>query len=74
MITLVPKMDNPKGLQDFRPISLCNVQYKIISKILASRLRPIMAKIISEAQGAFIQGHRSSDNIIIAKEFFHQMR
>lgn len=48
MITLVPKADNPKGLQDSRPISLCNVQYKIISKILPSCFRPIMAKIILE--------------------------
>lgn len=61
MITLVPA-DNPKGLQNSRPISLSNVQYKIIPKILPSRFRPIMAK-----------KNLSSDNIKIEKEFFHQM-
>ena len=48
-ITLIPKVDNPKIVAQFRPISLCNVIYKILSKVLVNRLKPILNSIISEA-------------------------
>src|SRR3954463_7329064 len=56
---------------DYRPISLCNVVYKIISKCLANRLKPHLPDYIHPAQQAFIEGRRICDNIIIAQEITH---
>lgn len=73
LITLVPKKQNASKLTNFRLISLCNVLYKTISKILTDILHPLMGKFILEAQGAFLPGRRTMDNIIIVKELFHMM-
>ena len=56
---------------DYRPISLCNVIYKIIAKSLANCLKPHLLDYIDPAQQAFIEGRRMSDNIIIAQEISH---
>ena len=48
-ITLIPKVNNLESMTEFRPISLCNVIYKILSKVIANRLKPILNSIISEA-------------------------
>ena len=55
-IVLIPKIQFPEQLKDFRPISLCNVIYKVVSKCLVNRLRPILEDIISPNQSAFIPG------------------
>uniref|UniRef100_A0A1J3K9V2 Uncharacterized protein n=1 Tax=Noccaea caerulescens TaxID=107243 RepID=A0A1J3K9V2_NOCCA len=55
-ICLIPKINNPTLMKDMRPISLCSVHSKIISKILCDRLKTILPQIISDTQGAFVSG------------------
>jgi hypothetical protein len=70
-IALIPKKLVTTVPTDFRPISLCNVIYKIIAKCIANRLKPHLPDYIHPAQQAFIQGRRISDNIIVAQEISH---
>ena len=73
-ICLIPKTDRPEPMTEFRPISLCNVGYKIISKILSSGLKLILPKIISETQTAFVAERLITDNILVAQEMIHALR
>lgn len=65
-IVLVPKIQNATEFQHFRPISLCNFTYKIISKIIAQRLKIFLLRLISPNQGAFVKGRWIADNTILA--------
>ncbi|XP_010481107.1 PREDICTED: uncharacterized protein LOC104759943 [Camelina sativa] len=72
-ICLIPKVSQPSEVRDYRPISLANVAYKIISKALAERLKPWLNDIISTNQSAFIPGRMITDNILIAHELIHSL-
>jgi hypothetical protein len=72
-IVLIPKNCNPCSVMDFRPISICNVLYKIISKVMANRLKRALPHIISHSQSAFILGRLITNNILAAYETMHTM-
>jgi hypothetical protein len=67
-IVLIPKSNEAANLKDYRPISLCNVVYKVISKCIANRLSPILDEIIVPTQSAFIPGRMITDNALMAFE------
>lgn len=73
-LVLIPKVPVPEKLSQFRPISHCNLCLKIITKILANRLKPILDQIITPHQFAFIPGHLIQDSIIVAHEAFHHLK
>ena len=58
----------------FRPISLCNVLLKIITKTMVLRLKEVMNKLIGPAQSSFIPGRLSTDNILVVQEAVHSVR
>lgn len=62
-------MKNPLKVIDYRPISCCNVIYKIISKIITNRIKPVLNDLVDMNQSAFIPGRQISDNILLAQEF-----
>ena len=74
LVVLIPKVDNPSRMKEFCPISLCNVIYKIITKVVVERLRPFLQDIIGPLQGGFIPGRGAPDNIIVTQEVLHFMK
>ncbi|XP_009105566.2 uncharacterized protein LOC103831423 [Brassica rapa] len=73
-ICLIPKTTKPSEMSQFWPISLCNVSYKIISKVLCQRLKKVLPDKISETQSAFVAGKQISENVMIAQKIFHVLR
>lgn len=74
VIALIPKVECPQSIKEFRPISLCTTVYKAITKLLANRLKPIMPILVLPQQSSFVQGRSIIDNVIIGQELVHAMR
>ncbi|XP_062151970.1 uncharacterized protein LOC133860363 [Alnus glutinosa] len=72
-IMLIPKFSSPSWLTNYRPISLSNVLYKLIAKVLVNRLKLVLPHAISPEQSAFILGRLITDNILVAFETLHTM-
>ncbi|KAL0354347.1 UNVERIFIED_CONTAM: hypothetical protein Sangu_1016000 [Sesamum angustifolium] len=66
LLTLIHKVRTPHSVAEFRPISCCNVIYKVITKILVSRIRESLDLLISPSQNAFVPGRLISDNVFLA--------
>ena len=73
-IALIPKIGKPRKVTEFKPISLCNVIYRIVTKTIANRLKHILHNVISPTQSAFIPNRLITDNIIIKYECLHKIR
>ncbi|XP_057424948.1 uncharacterized protein LOC130718376 [Lotus japonicus] len=73
LVALIPKVDVPTYFRELRPISLCNVMYKIITKVLVLRLRTCLQEIVGPLQSSFIPERGTSDNAIILQEVAHFM-
>lgn len=68
---MIPKDKGTTNFSRFRPISLCNTSYKLITKIIANRIKKILPVIIPENQGGFIKGRKILDNIVLVQDAIH---
>ncbi|GKV28130.1 hypothetical protein SLEP1_g37215 [Rubroshorea leprosula] len=73
-IVLIPKVENPQGIEEYKPISFIEVMFKILSKLLANCLRKVLDKIIGEQQMAFIKGRQMLDEVVIANEVIDESK
>jgi hypothetical protein len=73
-LTLIPKVIKPKTFEDFRPISLCNLCYNLISKIIANRIKPFLSKSLSPEQMGFLKGRQIQDAIGTTHEILHSIK
>jgi len=73
LISLIPKCPSPEGLNNFKPISLCNSMYKAVTKIIVGCLRPYLDRLVSPNQTTFVLGRRGLDDVVVAQELIHTL-
>lgn len=74
LLVIIPKIDNPLRLTMYRPISLCTVVYKTVTKIIANRSQSILSHLIGPHQTSFVPGRHIIENTVVAKDVIHSMR
>ncbi|XP_074291071.1 uncharacterized protein LOC141617832 [Silene latifolia] len=67
-LTLIPKVDNPKSVLEFRPVACCNIIYKAITKVMCNRLNKVLPDIINESQGGFVKNRNIVENVLICQD------
>ena len=70
-ICLIPKVQSLQKIMEFRPISLCDIIYKIVSKVLANRLKRILPMVIGEAQSAFVPRRQITNDVFVTFKTMH---
>lgn len=65
LLVLIPKVVAPKLITQFRPISLCTVSYKVVSKVIVNRFKPLLSVLIAENQTSFVSGRNIIDNVVV---------
>ena len=73
-LVLIPKVESPSRPNQFRPIGLCNIVYKLVTKVIVNRIKPILSSLISPTQCSFVPKRQITDNVIIVQEMLHSMR
>ena len=73
LLVMILKCQGPESIGNYRPISLCNTIYKLITKLIVLKIRPFLDQVISPLQSAFVPGRRGLDNMIIAQELIHTL-
>ncbi|XP_024043219.1 uncharacterized protein LOC112099922 [Citrus clementina] len=73
VLVLIPKKEQPISFRMYRPINLCTVTYKTITKIIANRLQELLPDLIGPHQTSFVPGRHITENIIVTQEIIHSM-
>lgn len=73
LVVLIPKVAAPERISQFRSISLCSVLYKLVTKVLANRLKFLLPDLIATTQSSFVPKRQITDNIILVQEVIHSM-
>ncbi|XP_074305317.1 uncharacterized protein LOC141640395 [Silene latifolia] len=68
IITLIPKVPNPKSVIEFRPIAYCNIIYKCKAKLLCNRLSEVLPELVSTSQGGFVKERTVVENVLICQD------
>lgn len=74
LLILITKVEEAERVSQFRPISLCTVPIKLITKVLVNRIRPLLGKLVGKNQRSFIPLRKITDNILAVQESLHTMR
>lgn len=74
LLVLIPKTEQPKSIRQFFPISLCNVTFKLVTKVLVNRLKMIMEHIVSPNQSSFVPHQQTTDNITVCHELIDALK
>ena len=73
-LALIPKENSPRTFGDYKPITLCNLCYKLISKVITNRIKPILSRVLSVEQLGFLKGKQILDVVGMTHECIHNIK